>query len=213
MKTIQAIGKNVDEAIASGLKELGLLKEEVNIEVLDEGSKGVLGLFGTRLARVRITEKYSAAGDAVEFITNIAKYLGVNDPGIAVAEKGDTLRIMVDGQGVGAMIGHRGETLDALQLLTGLKVNHMCADDEEAEYHHISLDVGGYRKKREETLRKLALRLADKVRATGRNVALEPMNSYERRIIHATLHDETDVLTFSEGKDPRRRVVISPKQQ
>jgi len=207
MKTIECIGRTVEEAIQKGLSEMDLTLDEAQIDILDEGGKGVFGLLGVKMARVRISEKFSPASRAVSFLSNVAQLMGVPDPGIAVAEDDDEIKIRVEGDHVGNMIGHRGETLDALQLLCGLVVNHHNGESE-SDYLRVRLDVGGYRKKREETLVSLAYRLADKARRTGRNVALEPMNSYERRIIHAALSEEEGVTTFSEGVEPDRRVVI-----
>jgi spoIIIJ-associated protein len=208
MKTIESIGRTVEEAVQKGLEQLDLSIAEAQIDVLDEGTKGVLGLLGVKMARVRVSEKFSVANKAVTFLTNVSKYMNVFDPGIAVAEDDNTIKIRVEGQHVGAMIGHRGETLDALQLLTSLVINHH-GEEPEANYYRVQLDVGGYRKKREKTLESLANRLADKALTTGRNVALDPMNSYERRIVHTALSNKNGITTFSEGVEPRRRVVIT----
>lgn len=208
MKTVEVIGKTVEEAVEKGLDQLGLTIDEAHIDVLDKGGKGVFGLLGVKMARVRVSEKFSSSNRAVTFLSHVADLMGSPDPGIAVAEEEDTMKIRVEGEHIGALIGHRGETLEALQLLTGLVVNHHNGTTED-NYCRIKLDVGGYRKKREATLTKLALRLAEKATRTGRNVALEPMNSYERRIIHTALHDVDGIETYSEGYEPERRVIIT----
>ena len=208
MKTTESIGRTVEEAVQKGLAELDLTLDEAQIDILDEGGKGVFGLLGVKMARVRVSEKYSSANRAIGFLSKVAYLMGAPDPGIAVAEEENGIKIRVEGEHIGSMIGHRGETLDALQLLTGLVVNHHNGTTED-EYCRVQLDVGGYRRKREDTLSNLAVRLADKARRTGRNVALEPMNSYERRIIHTALHDEEGIATYSEGVEPERRVVIT----
>ncbi|NLG36474.1 MAG: protein jag [Clostridiales bacterium] len=211
MRTIESIGKTVDEAIDNGLRELGLSPEEVVIDVLDEGGKGVFGLFGVKMARVRVTEKEAedtAAGRAVRFLVQVARLAGVSDPGIAVAEDDHGIKIRMEGDRVGTLIGHRGATLDALQLLTGLVVNHQNGESED-EYRRVTLDIGSYRREREEALERLAEQMAQKTRRTGRSVSLEPMNSYERRIIHAALANEKGITTFSKGEEPNRHVVIS----
>jgi spoIIIJ-associated protein len=208
MKTIESIGKTVEEAVQKGLEQLDLSIAEAQIDILDEGTKGVLGLLGVKMARVRVSEKFSPANKAVSFLSNISKLMNVYDPGIAVAEDEDTIKIRVEGHHVGTLIGHRGETLDALQLLTSLVVNHQNGE-EEGEYYKIQLDVGGYRKKREKTLESLAARLAEKALSTGRNIALDPMNSYERRIVHTALANVDGISTYSEGEDPERRVIIT----
>ena len=147
------------------------------------------------------------------FLTETARLMGVKDPGIAMARtEDDGLKVRVEGPHMGALIGHRGETLDALQLLTGLVANQHHDDETKSGYCHVTLDIGGYRTKREDTLRALALRLADKARRSGRSVSLEPMNSYERRVIHSVLHDAAGITTHSEGAEPYRHVVISPNK-
>ena len=261
MRTIEAIGKNVEDAIAKGLAQLGITREEAQIKVIDEGSRGMFGLFA-KMARVEISapeleaiveeteevmeeipapaperkparrnEKRSEKAEKVvekldpidpstlsessrrafAFLTETAHLMGVNEPGIAFAEDDHGLKVRVEGDHVGTLIGHRGETLDALQLLTGLVVNHHQGEND-AGYCRVTLDIGSYRAKREETLKSLALRLASKAKRTGRSVTLEPMNSYERRIIHSALHDYEGVTTYSEGDDPYRYVVIAPNR-
>ncbi len=208
MKTIESIGKTVEEAVQKGLEQLDLSIAEAQIDILDEGTKGVLGLLGVKMARVRVSEKFSPANKAVSFLTQVSKLMNVYDPGIAVAEDEGNIKIRVEGQHVGALIGHRGETLDALQLLTSLVVNHQHGETE-VEYFRVQLDVGGYRRKREKTLESLANRLAEKALSTGRNIALDPMNSYERRIIHTALSEKGGITTYSEGSEPQRRVIIT----
>ncbi len=208
MKTIESIGKTVEEAVQKGLEQLDLSIAEAQIDILDEGTKGVLGLLGVKMARVRVSEKFSPANKAVSFLSNVSKLMNVSDPGIAVAEDEQTIKIRVEGHHVGTLIGHRGETLDALQLLTSLVVNHQNGDEQDS-YYKVQLDVGGYRKKREKTLESLAERLAEKALSTGRNIALDPMNSYERRIVHTALSDVDGISTYSEGEEPERRVIIT----
>ncbi|MCK5130341.1 MAG: protein jag [Clostridiales bacterium] len=208
MKSIESIGKTVEEAVQKGLEQLDLSIAEAQIDILDEGTKGVLGLLGVKMAKVRVSEKFSPANKAISFLTKVSEYMSISDPGIAIAEDDRTIKIRVEGRHVGAMIGHRGETLDALQLLTSLVVNHQGGESEDS-YFRVQLDVGGYRKKREKTLEDLAERLAEKALNTGRNVALDPMNSYERRIVHTILSETEGISTYSEGVDPKRRVVIT----
>lgn len=208
MRTTESVGKTVDEAIENGLKELGLSAGQAEVAVLDEGGKSIFGLFGVKMARVRVSEKDSSANRAVRFLTQVARLSGIPDPGIAVAEDEHGIKIRMEGAHVNNLIGHRGATLDALQLLTGLVVNHAHGETEE-EYQRVTLDVGSYRRDREESLRQLSAQMASKVRRTGRSVALEPMNSYERRIIHAALAEERGITTFSQGEEPNRHVIIA----
>ena len=211
MKTVEVIGKTVEEAVQNGLKQLNLTIDEAQIDIVDGGGKGILGLLGVKMARVKVSEKHSTSNRAVNFLSHVASLMGSSDPGIAVAEDIDSLKIRMEGEHMGNMIGHRGETLEALQLLTGLVVNHHNGATE-AEYIRIKLDIGGYRKKREETLTLLAHKLAIKARRTGKDVQLEPMNSYERRIIHTALSEELGIATHSYGTGTNRRVVITQEK-
>ncbi len=213
MKTVECIGRTVDDAIAAALTQLGVSRENADIIVLDEGSRGILGL-GAKMARVRAKEIVAVASAPVSIATNflnrVATLMGLPEPTIDIQENGDTLTINVDGENVGPMIGHHGDALDALQLLTGLVVNPQGRDSE--KYWHVSLDVSRYRARREETLVRLARRLAEKADETGERQELEPMNSYERRIIHTALADYDGIETWSEGEEPYRHIVIAPEE-
>ena len=325
MKTIEASGKTVEEALRAGLKELGCDISEVTHEVIDRGSPGLFGMFG-RLARVKITvkeedtsfdfdmpvlsitpqsepekkaqkkenkparekapkapktteeapakkdeiaeeknaeepsqapemktepakprrertrrEKRPAANTegvseetepeeelppveakpelppldvdklgedgkkAYDFLSNVTKLMGV-DVEIRMLEEENHLTVEMTGDTLGVLIGRRGETMDALQYLASLTVNK-----DKNEYTRVSLDVEHYRAKREETLRKLALRMANRARKSGRRVVLEPMNPYERRVLHSALQNNPYVQTHSEGEEPYRRVIITLK--
>jgi spoIIIJ-associated protein len=211
MKTVECVGKTVEDAVAAALAQLGVSREATDIIVLDEGSRGILGL-GAKMARVRVREIVVAsapANIAANFLRRVAGLMGLPEPKIDIREEGDTLTVLVDGENVGPMIGHHGDALDALQLLTGLVVNPQGRDSE--KYWHVSLDVSHYRARREETLVRLATRLAEKADETGERQELEPMNSYERRIIHTALADFEGISTWSEGEEPYRHVVIAPE--
>ncbi len=352
MKSIEATGKTVEDAVKNGLKQLGLTSSDVNTEIISMGSPGLFGMFG-KLAKVRLTEKepeieiemptmsftevkvehkYEApkpekkpepkpapviekseakaeskieekviekveekteekiteaveeaaeeiteaveteeAADAAEeqteeakphrkrsrsrnrkhkgenkseekpveaeeteeaapskvqipfevtdpetlgkegkiaheFITGLTQRMGIAIE-LQIIEDGDNLTINMQGDTLGVLIGHRGETLDALQYLTSLQVNKGRRD-----YMRVTIDTENYRAKREEALTKLALRMAGKVRRSGRRMALEPMNPYERRILHSVLQNNRYVETHSEGEEPYRRVIITPKE-
>ena len=211
MKTVECIGRTVEEATAAALKQLGVDRDRADIIVLDEGSRGILGL-GAKMARVRAKEIVVASQPvsiATNFLRRVALLMGLPEPNIEIHEEGDTLTIHVDGENVGPMIGHHGDALDALQLLTGLVVNPQGRDSE--KYWHVSLDVSRYRARREETLVRLATRLAEKADETGEPQELEPMNSYERRIIHTALADFEGIKTWSEGEEPYRHIIIAPE--
>lgn len=198
-------GRSVDEAVAAALQELGVPPERVTIEVLDEGKSGFLGI-GARPATVRLTVKESRAERVESFLGDIceAMEIGVH---IDVREDEQYVHVDVTGQEAGILIGHHGQTLDALQYLCNLAAMR-------AEPHgpRILLDVEGYRKRRTETLTKLANRLSERVMRTGEPVVLEPMSAQERRIIHLALQDHASVETSSEGEDPFRRVIVQPKR-
>lgn len=202
-RVMESKGKTVEEAIFHGLAKMGLGIDQVDVEILQEG-KGFLGI--GRSATVRLTRKFRAADYAEQFLDGLFRRMGVS--AVAHAEESEEMiRIQVDGDSTGVLIGRRGETLDSLQYLTSLVVNK-----DAEQYRRIFLDTENYREKREETLVNLANRIAAKVAKTGRRVVLEPMNPYERRILHATLHDHPSVCTVSEGEEPYRRVVIKKKR-
>ncbi len=198
-------GKTVEEAIEDGLKTLGIKRENAEIEVLEEPSKGFLG-FNSKKAKVSVTEKVvlSDGERAVEFLDGLLSLMDVNAK-CKVIDENEKVVIEVIAENSPAVIGYRGEVLDALQNLAGAVANKGRDD-----YRRVVVDCEGYRNKREETLKDLANKLAAKAVRTGRKVVLEPMNPYERRILHATLTGNTEVKTQSEGKEPNRYVVIIP---
>lgn len=308
MKSIEATGKTVNDAIKNGLEQLGLERDDVEIQVIEMGSPGLFGMFGKR-ARVRLTEKgedpaleiempkltldggssrkvrsekkadrpakvekpveaetaaeETDSGDEAEkpakkrrsrnrrrkssgeraeipdeaedtqtpepapvierepfvatpadqlsetakkaeqFLSGLTERMDV-PVSIEVMETEEQLRMQMSGDNMSLLIGRRGETLDALQYLTSLTVNRGRED-----YLRISIDTENYRAKREEALRKLAVRMAGRAKKSGKRVALEPMNPYERRILHSALQNDPEVTTHSEGEEPYRRVIIT----
>ena len=207
MKSIEIEGKTVEEALNKALLELKTDKHMVDVDVLDQGSKGLFNVIGVKPAKVRVSLKYNYIEEARNFLANILKAMKI-DAEINIEEDDDTLHINLNGKNIGLLIGYRGETLDSLQYLTSLVINK----NHEDEYIRVSLDTENYRQKREETLIKVAQKTAYKVRKSGRAYKLEPMNPYERRIIHSTLQDYNDINTYSEGEEPFRRVVVSIKR-
>lgn len=261
MRTIEATGKTIEDAVRSGLVRLGLMEEEVTIEVLAEPKSGFLG-FGSKPAKVRLTEKArknapiydieeeerkaappavpkaaeaapaedvtaevseepveepaageaepaeetftaeEAAAKAKAFLQDVLRNMGI-EVMIEKMIKSDKIILHLHGKNLGILIGKHGQTLDALQYLTNLTTNQG-----EETRHFIMLDVENYRQRREETLKQLAVRLAGRVKRSGEKVVLEPMNGYERKIIHVALQNEAHVRTESEGQDPYRHVVI-----
>ena len=301
-RVLESKGKSIDEAIFRGLQELGVSIDEVRIDTIQEGSKGLLGL-GAKPFIVRLTTRpidlsamepekkprrersprpvrtergseaaetaaqesarqekngqeesrakdrpprsrggrsrneragrgeqegrgsrersariipedttvYTpyVAGETVcpgaDFLTGMLIRMGV-DCGIGFSDTEEALKLRIDSDAMGILIGYRGETLDAMQYLTGLVVNR-----DREEYRRVVLDTENYRNKREDTLVRLARKLASQARASGQSIVLEPMNPYERRVLHATLQNNPYVETHSEGEEPNRRVVITPK--
>lgn len=208
MRSVEMAGRTVDEAVENGLKVLRITKDKVKVEVIEEGSKGLFGFLGTKPAKVKITVKENSEMVAKKFLKDVLDNMDINCD-INVKDEGEILRVELTGPKMGILIGHRGDTLDSLQYLLSLVVNKQNKD---AEYKKVIVDTENYRKKREDTLVKLANRLAMKVNKYKKSVTLEPMNPYERRIIHAALQDNPYVLTHSEGDEPYRKVVIEPKE-
>lgn len=301
MKSYEYTGKTIDEAIASGLSDLGLSREEVDIRVIEEGSKGLFGLFGSRLAKVEISvndnsemkakikalfegsleeaekqepkqakkkelvketakenkkeaanqgesqkpqkqekhakqaRKQAESEDAVKearpfkavsapelnlsdsaskleraeaFLKALSELMGVDAEIQLSSDEEGNVRASISGDSQGALIGKRGETLDSIQYLASLFMNKGSE-----QFTRLTVDCEGYRQKREEALIRLAKRMANRARKTGRRVSLEPMNPYERRILHSALQNEEGISTHSEGEEPNRRVVISLQKE
>lgn len=308
MKSHEATGRTVEEAISAGLETLGMSIGDVTVDILQEGSKGLFGLFGSRQAKVRLTikeqetirdtqsifanslstarpaprtepappprpraprapesapkeprppkslkasatptaeepasesatrkrsprrrqaaqgeprparaavpaapvipatpaEPGTIAADAQGFLEQLTQLMGIPVAVAVATDEEGNIRADLSGDAQGVLIGRRGETLDALQYLTSLKINRG-----KDQYVRLTLDSEGYRAKREEALVRLANRMANRARKTGRRVALEPMNPYERRVLHSALQGREDVSTHSEGEEPNRHVVIT----
>lgn len=267
---LEVEGKTIDEAIFAGLEKMNLSFDEVDIEIIDSGNKGFLGI-GSRLAKVRLTkrteeqmaeqqavlaeekpqernqdrparkpqrpapkqnqarqnqqrqsqprekqqpiafkmpegEPIAADDPAITFLQNVLKHMNIKGD-IEGVKTEDAVYLNIKGSNTGQLIGHRGETLDALQYLTTFVINK-----DREEYTRIILDTANYRAKREQTLVRLAQNLANKAVRTGHKINLEPMNPYERRIIHSALQQNRRVSTNSEGEGIHRRIVITPKK-
>jgi len=236
---VEKTGKSVEEAIQSALEELQCTRDEVDIEVLAESTKGLWGILGSRDAKVRVTKREAsvevtasvtssaaattavaeetdaeAGGDGtlqpegdktMAFISNVVGLMGI-EAVVGKKESDESILYTLNGPRMGMIIGRRGETLDALQYLS----NIVAGRDRDGQRKRIVVDAEDYRSRREETLVRLATRLAAKAKKSGRRVVLEPMNPQERRVIHTTLEKDPDVRSISEGEEPYRRLVIYP---
>jgi spoIIIJ-associated protein len=206
VEEVEKVGRTVNEAVEQALAELGIETDQALVEVLKEPSRGLFGILGARPAKVRVRVKETPSQRARQLLEEIFRAMDLMVE-MRIEEKDRILLIDMQGAGLGALIGKRGETLDALQYLVNLGINKG-----QEERCKVVLDVEGYRTRREQTLEDLALKLAEKARQRGRNVVLEPMNSRERRIIHTVLQGVDDIYTYSEGEEPYRKIVISPKR-
>ena len=201
-------GKTVDDAINKAIVELQVTSDQMGYEVIDKGSNGILGI-GARPATIKAWALVQSLEDvAKEFLGNVFETMGMNVEVISeYNEEEKALSLDLQGENMGILIGKRGQTLDSLQYLTSLVVNKGSED-----YIRVKLDIENYRERREDSLENLARSCAAKVKKTRKPVVLEPMNPYERRIIHACLQNDRNVITSSEGEEPYRHVVISLKR-
>lgn len=197
-------GVTVDLALEAACREIGLDREDVEFEILEMPVKKTLGLFGGSLAKVLVFKEETPVNIALDYLKNIFDSMGMEGIKIDVEEKSDSAVFTLSGEGLGFLIGRRGETLDAIQYLTGLVANRVRNDS----YFRITINSGNYREKREQTLTSLARRIAIAAVKTGRNNSLEPMNPYERRIIHTAVQSVRGASSWSVGSEPNRCVVI-----
>lgn len=198
-------GKTVNEAVARGAEKLGVSADKVTYEVICEAKKGFFGI-GEVPAKVKVIYESSALDNAVDFLKTLIENMGIK-ASVSVSDSDEETKIELEGEDAGVLIGHHGETLDQLQYLVNLTANKG-EDKHDEKYVKISLDIDGYRAKRNETLRALANRMANRVLKYKRSVTLEPMSAYERRIIHSEVQKIEGVGTNSIGTDSSRRVVI-----
>ena len=207
MEFIEVSARTVDDAITEALIKLGTTSDRIEYEVVEMGRSGILGI-GRKDAVIKVRKKYSPEDDAREFLENVFKAMKLEvEIIIEKDEESNTLNIDLKGDDMGVLIGKRGQTLDSLQYLTNLAVNRRAEN-----FVKVKIDTEDYRKRRRETLENLARNIAYKVKRTKRPVALEPMNPFERRVIHSTLQNDKFVTTHSEGEEPYRHVVVTLKR-
>ncbi len=206
LKEVIKEAKTVEEAVELAAAELGVTADALTVEVLREPQKKALGLFGGTAAQIRATVKeQSVAAVAEAFLRDVLAGMGVEQVTITATEEDGNCTLSLEGEDLGFIIGRRGDTLDALQYLTSLVANRVGG-----AYHRVSINIGNYREKREKTLSGLAHRAAVRAAKSGRNTSLEPMNPYERRIIHTAVQKVEGATSYSVGSDPNRHVVIAP---
>ena len=209
--------KTVDDAVALGAKQLGKLVSEVEYEIVEEAKKGFFGIFSTE-ATVKVVSKLTIQDKIVEFLDTLVKDMGVEATAKVIkieenlGENGTLekdIYVEIVGKGLGMIIGRHGDVLDSLQYLCNIIAGRFPKNPDKHEYIRIILDVENYRRKRSDTLKALARRMAERVLSNGRNYTLEPMSGYERRIIHSEVQNIKGVHTYSIGADSDRRVVIA----
>ncbi|GFI26297.1 hypothetical protein IMSAGC012_01417 [Lachnospiraceae bacterium] len=207
MDFIEISAKTYDEAVTDALVQLGVTSDQVEIEVIDKGSAGFLGI-GSRPVKIKVSKKLTVEGYLKKFLSDIFAAMKIEAEIITkLNEENHSIEVELKGDEMGVLIGKRGQTLDSLQLLANNAVHKNFET-----YYKVKLDTENYRIRRRETLENLAKNIAYKVKRTKRSVALEPMNPFERRVIHSALQSDRYVVTHSEGEDPFRHVVVSLKR-
>src|SRR5256884_2973551 len=193
--SVEITGKTVDEAVEQALEDLDETRENVEVEVLEESAEQ---------ARVRVTQRETYAVKARDVVAELLYKMGITAQ-VTIKKADEPVMIDVAGDNLGLLIGWRGETLRAFQTVVNLILNEGRADR-----RRLVVDVEHYRNRREETVKEMALRLADRVRRSGERVMMDPMQSYERRIVHITLEKEPGIRTESQGEEPNRRGAVLP---
>lgn len=206
MISIEKTGRSVEEALESAFSELGVTENEVIVEVIEEPTRGFLGILGGKDAKIRVTVKKDRAQLAYEFVTGVIDRMNI-DAVVDIHKQGDTRLLEVNGNDLGILIGRHGKTLRHLEFLT-----NVVSSKGIGSIRRISVDVDGYRRKKEKSLEDMARNAARKVQRTGRSTFLRPMDARDRRVVHMALQRNGRVTTHSEGDEPYRRVIVSPRR-
>lgn len=204
MKEITASGSTVEEAVQSALGQLRATEDQVEINIIDEGKKGLFGVIGAKRAIVKVTMKDDPVEETESFLLEVTKQMNM-DVTIKTDVQENHVTYEMDGENIAILIGKRGQTLNALQYLAHLAINK-----QKEKYFTVTLDAEGYRGRRRETLESLAQKMAEKAKHLNKKVALEPMPAYERKIIHSALQEIEGISTYSHGQEPHRHIVIKP---
>jgi spoIIIJ-associated protein len=206
MDFIEFTGKTVEDAITEALVKLGTTSDQIEYDVIEKGSSGFLG-FNSKPAKIKARKKFTVEDYIRNFLDQVFSAMNLEVEIIITQSEENVYDVELKGKEMGVLIGKRGQTLDSLQYLTNLSINRHSDD-----YIKVKLDTEDYRKRRKETLENLAKNIAYKVKRTKKSVSLEPMNPFERRVIHSALQNDRYVSTHSEGDEPYRHVVITLKR-
>ncbi len=206
-RIIEIKSKNQEEAIKKALEQLNVNESDLEIEVLEQPTKGFLGLIGSKEGTYKFTVKETEIDIAKNFVENILKNSNV-EAIVKVKQDNNLIKVNIEGNDAACLIGRRGETLDSIQFLTGLALNKI---NKESDFR-VLVDIENYRSKREDSLVRYANKMAREVAKTKKTKKLDYMNPYERRIVHSALQNDKYVTTYSEGTDPYRRLVIEYKR-
>ncbi|NBJ69790.1 MULTISPECIES: RNA-binding cell elongation regulator Jag/EloR [Clostridia] len=204
MREITASGQTVDEAVQAALEQLKTTRDHVEVNVIDEGKKGLFGVFGTKRAYVKVRIVENQIEKTEKYLLQIMKQMNVSAT-VCTTVVDNHVTYEVTGDDIAVLIGKRGQTLNALQYLL-----HLAMNKNGTEFYTVTLDAEGYRSRRKETLEALAKKMADKAVRLNRKVALEPMPAFERKIIHNVLQENEAITTYSDGHEPHRHIVIQP---
>ena len=208
MEYIEVSAKTVEDALTDASVQLGITSDQLEYEIVEKGSNGFLGLIGSKNATIRVKVKSSVEDEVREFLTSVFNAMKMQvEIEINKNEDERFLDVELKGDDMGVLIGKRGQTLDSLQYLTSLAINK-----HSDVYYKVKIDTEDYRKRRRDTLENLARNIAYKVKRKKRPVSLEPMNPFERRVIHSALQNDRYVTTHSEGEEPYRHVVVTLKK-
>jgi spoIIIJ-associated protein len=205
VKEITASGQTVEEAVQAALEQLETTRDHVEVEVIDEGKKGLFGVFGSKRAYVKVRIKENPIEKTEKYLQKMIEQMNIVAT-VHTSVEDNHVTYEVEGKDIAILIGKRGQTLNALQYLLHLAINKNGG----TEYLTVTLDAEGYRARRRETLEALALKMADKAIRLNKKIALDPMPAFERKIIHSVLQSNKSVTTYSDGQEPHRHIVIQP---
>ena len=207
MEFIEVSAKTVEDALTEASVKLGITSDQIEYEVIEKGTSGFLGI-GSKNAGIKVWQKFSVEDHVKDFLSKVFEAMNIEATvTVKIDEQEKLIDVELAGPDMGILIGKRGQTLDSLQYLTNLAVNKKTDS-----YYKVKIDTEDYRKRRKDTLENLAKNIAYKVKRTKRSVSLEPMNPFERRVIHSALQNDKYVTTHSEGEEPYRHVVVTLKK-